>query len=189
MSDAHVRPYQPMDAEAVVRVIKTVYDEYNWAWDPDDYLADIYDIAHHYPPEEGGFFVAEHEGEVKGVIGLHVFEPIPGPLKEVVVHQARRRIAGSDCELHRLYVVARARGLGLGTALTKRVIKEAQKHNCNQMEIWSDKVLHEAHRLYQRFGATTVGERLCHDPDQSPEWGMALPLAQKETRPEAMRRA
>jgi GNAT superfamily N-acetyltransferase len=159
-----------------VRVIKSVYDEYNWTWDPKDYLADIYNIPRHYPPEEGGFYVAEHEGEVQGVIGLHVFKPIPGPAKTVVTHQGRRRIARSDCELHRLYVLASTRGNGLGTALTERVIEEARKHGCKQMEIWSDKVLHEAHRLYHRFGATTVGERLCHDPDQSPEWGMALPL-------------
>jgi hypothetical protein len=44
------------------------------------------------------------------------------------------------------------------------------------MEIWSDKKLLDGHRLYEKVGAVLVGERLCHDPDQSPEWGLVLDL-------------
>jgi hypothetical protein len=42
------------------------------------------------------------------------------------------------------------------------------------MELWSDKRFEDAHRLYQKLGARVVGERICHDPDQSPEWGLAI---------------
>lgn len=44
------------------------------------------------------------------------------------------------------------------------------------MEIWSDKRFVEAHRLYQRLGAFVVADRICSDPDNSPEWGLLLPL-------------
>jgi hypothetical protein len=45
------------------------------------------------------------------------------------------------------------------------------------MEMWSDKRFEDAHRLYQKLGAEVVGERICHDPDQSPEWGLLLPVS------------
>jgi hypothetical protein len=44
------------------------------------------------------------------------------------------------------------------------------------MEIWSDKRFAEAHALYRSLGAKLVGERICHDPEQSPEWGFLLDL-------------
>jgi hypothetical protein len=44
------------------------------------------------------------------------------------------------------------------------------------MEIWSDKLLADAHRLYQRHGAEVVAERVHDDPDASAEWGLVLEL-------------
>jgi hypothetical protein len=44
------------------------------------------------------------------------------------------------------------------------------------MELWSDKRFGPAHRLYGQFGAEVVGDRICDDPDKSPEWGLRIDL-------------
>ena len=157
-------------------VIKTVYDEYDFPWEPDGYHADLWKIEETYITPGGGFWVAEHDGEVVGAVGLEVFPIIPGPYGEVVDHDGIKRIGGADSELMRLYVLGKARGLKLGRRLSETVVEEARKRGRKTLEIWSDKVLTQAHALYQSQGATIVGERLCSDPTEAPEWGMYIDL-------------
>jgi len=87
-----------------------------------------------------------------------------------------QRIAGCDCALQRLYVRPGARRGGAGSALMATVISSARELSRTQLEIWSDKRFAEAHKLYERFGAVLVGDRICHDPDKSPEWGLFITL-------------
>lgn len=171
-----IRPYTSQDAEAARMVIKTVYDEYDFPWEPDGYHADLWRIEEEYIQPGGGFWIAEHEGNVVGVVGLEVFDPIPGPNGQVVTVDGVRRIGGADCELMRLYVLSSARGLKLGRRLSEKVVEEAKLRGRKTLEIWSDKVLTQAHALYQSQGAIIVGERLCSDPTEAPEWGMYLDL-------------
>ena len=56
------------------------------------------------------------------------------------------------------------------------ITDEARVRGCVAMEVWTDKRFEEAHKLYLNLGAKMVGERLCHDPEQSPEYGLILPL-------------
>jgi hypothetical protein len=55
-------------------------------------------------------------------------------------------------------------------------MNEARHRQCHALEIWSDKLFKEAHQLYEKLGAQCIGDRICPDPDQSPEWGYLLPL-------------
>ncbi len=164
------------DIHGVVGVIKTVYDEFGFSWHPEGYHADLYDLDAFYSLEHSPFFVAESEGQILGTVALELFNPIPGERAKLGQHEDRVRILGSDCSLERLYVHPNGRRKGIGKALTNHVIQLAKQRGRTLMEIWSDKAFVDAHRLYERFGAKLVGERLCHDPDQSPEWGMAIPL-------------
>jgi putative acetyltransferase len=75
-----------------------------------------------------------------------------------------------------MYVHPEARRQGIGAALIDQVVSTAKSENRAAMELWSDKRFVDAHRLYQRFGAKVVGQRICHDPDQSPEWGLMIDL-------------
>lgn len=168
-----VRPYRQGESEHVRRVIKAVYDEYEFSWDPERYHRDLFVLDDDPSPK----WVAEHGGEIVGYIGLETFSAIPGNDGTVVEDQGKKRVAGADCELLRLYVLAECRGLGLGKMLTETCIKEAKSQGCQLMEIWSDKLFVEAHGLYKRYGAEVVGERICDDPDEAPEWGMALRLS------------
>ncbi len=179
MADAPVvtiRPATNADTDGIVETVREVFEEYGFAWDEDDYCADLYDVEKHYVGAGHRFWVAVVDGLVVGTVGLEFFEKVGGDPGGVFIQEGKVRVAGADCSLERLYVRPTARGQGLGRALTELVINEAHDRNREAMEIWSDKKLEDAHRLYGKFGATVVGERICDDPDESPEWGMLLLL-------------
>lgn len=171
-----VRPWEPCDEAAAIEVVRSVYDEYGFTWDPTGYHADLYDVTAHYLDQGHRFWVGELDGAVSGTAALQIFEPIPGERGTVTSHDGLLRIAGTDCALERLYVHPSARRAGLGTTLMSEAVRQATALGRRAIEIWSDKRFVEAHRLYHRLGATVVGERVCHDPDQSPEWGLILEL-------------
>jgi len=171
-----IRPASRGDELGVVAAVKTVYDEYGFTWDPEDYHADLYDLEAHFGNGAAILFVAEDGGGILGCAGLETFPTVEGPVGEVVHGSPLPRIAGTDCEFLRLYVQPTARRRGLGAALVEHVLQEAVQRGCSRMEIWTDKRFVDAHRLYQRYGARIVGERICDDPDVSPEWGMILEL-------------
>lgn len=159
------------DIPDVVRVIKSVYDEYGFSWDPDDYHADLYGLESHYLDQGHFFWIASGDQGVVGTTALKVFPSIPS-----AYHEGFVRIEGADCSLERLYVMPEHRGSGIGAALFLETLSTAKVAGRKRMEIWSDKRFEAAHRLYHRHGATVVSERICDDPDKSPEWGLAIEL-------------
>ena len=165
------------DVDAVVNVIRSVYDEYHFAWDPAGYHADLYDIEAYYEALGDTFYVAELDGQVIGTVAIERFDPIPGELGGLREVDGYIRVQGCDCSLERLYVHANARRVGAGRAMTQFIVDIAKSEGRTAMELWSDKKFVDAHRLYQRFGAKVVGERICDDPDESPEWGLMIELA------------
>ena len=173
-----VRRATNTDIPEVVRVIRAVYDEYSFPWEPEGYHADLYDLETHYDQEGDFFYVAELNGEVIGTAALEVFPPVPGA-SSVESIEGYWRVSGADCSLERLYVHPDYRRVGAGRALLDHVIEQATNLNRARMELWSDKKFLEAHRLYEGYGAVVVGERLCDDPDQSPEWGLRIDLVPK----------
>ena len=165
-----IREARRGDEEAVVRVIRGVYDDYGFSWDPETYHQDLYDLERFYWDGGDGFYVAEAAGVVVGTVALELFEPGSLTLSGLA------RLEGCDCSIERLYVDKGGRNLGVGSSLFQFVLEELRGRGRTQMEIWSDKRFTEAHRLYERFGAKVVAERICDDPDESPEWGLVLTL-------------
>jgi putative acetyltransferase len=163
------------DEPGIQHVIQTVFEEYGWPWEAEDYHSDLYDIEAAYFASGGAFWVMEDEGRVVGTSALDVFDPIPGEGDTVEIDGVPK-VTGADCSLERLYVLPEYRGRRVGFALWNQVIEEAKARGYRRMEVWSDKVLTAAHALYERSGAERVGERLCPSPDQSPEWGFRLDL-------------
>jgi putative acetyltransferase len=164
------------DVDDVVRVIRAVYDEYGFAWEEGGYHADLYDLEGAYDAVGDTFYVAEWEGTTLGTAALERFEPVPGEAGSILWRNGYRRIGGADCSIERLYVHPDGRRRGMGRALMQKVIDDARAEGRKAMEIWSDKKFVDAHRLYEQFGAKVVGERICDDPDESPEWGLLLEL-------------
>ena len=174
--DFRIRAATNGDVEGIVRAVKAVYDEYGFTWDAEEYHADLYDPEAFYDRRGDQFLVAE-DSEIRGVIGLCFHETIPGKVGETALFEGKVRAAGSDCSLERLYVHPDARRRGIGGELTQEVIRRAKEAGKAAMELWSDKRFGDAHRLYGRFGAIAIGDRICHDPDQSPEWGLVIDLS------------
>ena len=171
-----IREADNSDIAGIVRVIHAVFDEYGFTWEEDGYHADLYDIEGHYTQRGHTFLVAESDGLVIGTAALERFATIDGPLGELKLIDGFIRVQGCDCALERLYVHPEARRCGAGFALLETIIDIAKREGRLAMELWTDKRFVDAHRLYGRFGAAANGDRICHDPDQSPEWGMMIDL-------------
>jgi putative acetyltransferase len=144
-----VRRAVASDSAAATAVIRAVYHEYGFTWDENGYHADLRDVESSY----AAFYVAEREGRVVGTAGLT-----------------------EHGSLERLYVLPEARGGGVGGALFAAVAAEARQRGHARLEIWTDKVLADAHRLYENAGARQAGERVNDDPDESHEWLYVLDL-------------
>lgn len=169
-----IRPATGADSLPAANVVRAVFDEYGFTWDAEDYCADLYDLQGHYLEAGSQFWVAEMEGQIVGTTALEVYEVLPGIVGEAIEFSGKIRAAGSDCSLERLYVHPQVRGRGLGKALLETSILGAKGRRA--MEIWSDKKLEKAHRLYGHYGAISIGDRICDDPDESPEWGFVIDL-------------
>ncbi len=172
-----IRPATQQDQSEIQRIVSTVYAEFKFGWDPQGYNKDLSEIAIHYA-SPNQFWVAEGNDQILGCVGIEIFPAHPGQPGEISQVDNQPRIAAADCELVRLYLSKEARGKQIGLKLAQTCIAYAQSKNCQNMEIWSDKVLHKAHQLYQSLGAEILGERICPPPDETPEWGMLLRLNQ-----------
>lgn len=172
-----IRLASDRDSQAAVEVVRAVYDEYGFGWFPETYHADLYALDRHYADRGDLFWIAESpEGAALATVSLEWLKPpIPGT-DGITVVDDYPRIAGADCALNRLYVLPSARSMGLGRAMVQTVVDAARAGGCRRMELWSDKRFEAAHHLYERFGGVVLGDRICHDPEQSPEYGLRINL-------------
>jgi GNAT superfamily N-acetyltransferase len=171
-----LRPATGTDSTAVAAVVEAVYGEYGFVWEPEGCQADLYDLGAHYLDRGHLVWVVADGTAVQGVIGLKLFEPVPGQAGSAVDFEGAVRLAGCDAALARLYVHPRARHRGAGTDLLRTALGAARQRGRGAVEIWSDKRLEQAHRLYKRFGARPVADRLIFDPDPCEEWGLVVDL-------------
>lgn len=146
-----IEAFEAGDAAAVVRVVRAVFDEYGFTWEPDGYCADIHDVPGHYVDRGSAFWVARVNGDVVGCAGVSVHDGVG--------------------ELHRMYLLRAHRGQGIGQRLLDVCVDEVKRRGVEAMRIWSDVLLPDAHRLYLKNGFERRGERICDDPDQSREYG------------------
>ena len=164
------------DSLDAASVVQAVFFEYGFTWDPSDYCADLCDLDTHYLSHGNPFWIAVVRSRIVATAALKMLDPLPGEIGTTEVSNGKVRACGADCSLERLYVRADFRGLGIGRGLFETTIEEANRLGRRAMEIWSDKKLENAHRLYGYYGANSLGDRICDDPDESPEWGFVLRL-------------
>ena len=163
-------------AEGTIETIRAVYDEYGFTWEPHGYHADLYDVRGQYLAQGHRFWVFVEGERVLGTAALETYPMIPGVAGEAVWAGGKVRVAATDGSVERLYVHPDARRRGVARGLMEVVAAVARREGRTALEVWSDKRFEAAHRLYEGLGATVVGERICDDPDVSPEWGLILPL-------------
>lgn len=158
-----VRPVRDSDAEALVQLIGSAYDEYACGpLDPSGFDADL------AAPET----TAHDQGRRWWVLTLDaavVASVAHGPL-----HTEEGRTA---VELHRLYLSPSTRGRGLASALVAAVADEARSMGATTLDAWSDTRLTDAHRRYLALGFRASGARReLHDPADTTELRFVLDL-------------
>lgn len=145
-----ITAYESRHADGIVRVVRSVFDEYGFTWEADGYCRDLYDIEGHYL-KNGSFWTVLDADAVVGCAGV---------------------LIDGDCgELHRMYLLGAYRGRGLGRGLLETCMTCVRGRGCRSMRAWSDVKLTDAHRLYRKLGFTCDGQRICADPDRSVENG------------------
>ncbi|WP_040420901.1 bifunctional helix-turn-helix transcriptional regulator/GNAT family N-acetyltransferase [Actinopolymorpha alba] len=132
-----LRPLRPGDLGWVVHRNAVVYtEEYGWDETYEALVARIIAdyIDHHDPVRESGW-VAEVNGDRAGAV-LCV------------------RKDDEVAQLRLLLVEPSVRGLGIGSRLVEECIRFARRSGYRQMVLWTNDVLADARRIYERAGFT-----------------------------------
>ncbi len=107
---------------------------------------DLDDLTHAFSGEKAGYWLARLDGEIVGGAG---FGPLLGGQSET-------------CELKKMYLLPKARGLGFGKLLMLTILDAAAKAGYQQIYLETTATMHDAMSLYQSFGferlAAPLGE-------------------------------
>jgi ribosomal protein S18 acetylase RimI-like enzyme len=146
------------------RVVSTVFEEYGFPFQESDYDADLLYPERYYDGQRGWFWVVEGPaGAVAGCVGLS-------------------DEGAGEFELHRLYVLAEARGHRLGERLSQLVIDSARSRGAERLVLFSDVHFTHAHGVYERAGFRRDRFRYAPDPWQSREWGFVMEFPENGAR-------
>ncbi len=130
-----LRPPRPGDLGWVVQSQAAGYTrQYGWDAAFEALVARIVaGFVDHRDPEREAAWIAEVDGE---------------PAGSVFCVRKDDRVA----QLRLLYVDSAARGLGIGTRLVEECLRFAREAGYTEIMLWTNSVLAEARRIYQRFG-------------------------------------
>lgn len=109
-----------------------------------DFEKELEEFPGEYSPPEERLLLARCEEKYVGCVGL-------------------RKITGEICEMKRLYVKPGFRGKGIGKALAKAVLEEAQTIGYSRMRLDTLPWMKKAISLYKSLGFESI-EPYCHNP-------------------------
>lgn len=121
------------DAPAIRNLIFEILEAYGLAASPETTDADLFDLDGFYFEAGGDFAVVVDGSTLIGCVGL-------------------LRLDDDVCELRKMYVDWRYRGLGLGKQLLDYAISRAIALGFRQITLETASVLKEAIALYERYG-------------------------------------
>lgn len=145
--DFLIRKWKPSDRDKAASVIHSVLSEYGLDWEPDGADKDVLEVKDYYLDNGGEFWVIEYQGEI---IGTGAYYPI-------------KRVENA-VEIRKMYLLPKARGLGLGKYLLQQLEAAISCHSFKQIWIETASVLSEAVKLYESNGykpATGVETERC----------------------------
>jgi len=145
-----LRQHEPGDMGWVVHKHGILYSrEYGWDERFEALVSKIVsDFINNYNPKRERCWIAEMNGEVVG---------------SVFVVEENKDVA----RLRLLLVDPKARGIGLGTQLVEECIRFARRVGYKKLVLWTNSVLKEARRIYQKKGFKLVAEEKHHSFGQN----------------------
>ena len=145
--DFLIRQWKPNDRDLAAEVIHSVLSEYGLGWEPDGADKDVLEVEDFYLDNGGEFWVIEYQNKV---VGTSAYYPIERGENAV--------------EIRKMYLLPKARGLGLGKYLLQQLEAAISCGGFKQIWIETASVLSEAVKLYETNGykpATGVETERC----------------------------
>ena len=141
----YLRHHEAGDIGWVIQQHGLLYNqEYGWDASFEALVAQICaDFLNHYDPQKERCWIAEMQGERVG---------------SIFCVKASEDVA----KLRLLFVTPKARGLGLGTHLVKECIRFARRSGYQKLILWTNDVLVEARKIYEKNGFKLVEEEPHH---------------------------
>jgi DNA-binding MarR family transcriptional regulator/GNAT superfamily N-acetyltransferase len=140
-----LRPPRPGDLGWVIRANAISYaDEYGWDETYEALVTKILsDYANHHDPRRESAWIAEVDGAPVGCVFCV-------------------RLDDDTAKLRLLLVDPSARGLGIGGRLIDECIRFAKTAGYKRIQLWTNSILRDAIRLYERAGFTLVDSEEHH---------------------------
>jgi ribosomal protein S18 acetylase RimI-like enzyme len=139
-----IRRATEADFEAIAELCVAAYEPF--VSDDHEYMTELRKVAPRAAAAE--LLVA---GEASTILGTVTFVPDGGPLGEIATPQ--------EAEFRMLAVDARARGRGIGAALTEHVLTAARASGKAGIVCSTLPEMRAAHRIYERLGFARAPER------------------------------
>ncbi len=145
--DFLIRPWQPVDRQAIAQVIGAVLAEYGLGWEPELADLDVLEVEEYYLASGGEFWSIEQQGSLVGSGGYY---PIARGEQAV--------------EIRKMYLLPAYRGQGLGRFLLAELEQSIARRGFREIWIETATILAEAVQLYESSGylpATGVETARC----------------------------
>jgi putative acetyltransferase len=137
MNNVIIRTIQPGDNAILAKIVKDTLAEFGANHPNTVYYDPTTDALYELFQKQGSaYFVAEVNNEIVGGGGIY---PTDG-------------LDNDTCELTKMYLLPKARGIGLGRSLIEKCLEQAKEKGYKKIYLESMPELKQALKVYEKFG-------------------------------------